>query len=455
MESSCRPTDITIKEVRWDTEDYLYRTPIKFGGVVLNRVTLLHVQLEVISPQGRRAVGRGAMPLGNVWAFPSRSLTYDMTLGAMRELAAEIASIYLESKIAAHPLEITWQLETEILKSTHEVALRLGLHESIPELAALVTASPFDAALHDAFGKLHDRSVYQTYGRDFLDNDLGRFLGIEFRGVPIDQYVSQTPVSQLPLYHLVGALDPLFPEDVEQPVGDGLPESLFDWIKADGLTHLKIKLNGDDLTWDVERVLGVEAVTSAAYKRFGIVPGQFSLDFNEQCRSVTYLLEFLDRLAEDAPAAYGRIAYIEQPTRRDLRADHQNVMHAASSRIPVVIDEALIDLESLRLAREMGYTGAALKACKGQTQSILMAGAARQLGMSLCVQDLTCPGASLIHSAGLAAHVRGVSAIEANARQYCPAANQPWIARFPGVFVIRDGTMHLGDLQGKGLGAYE
>ena len=43
--------------------------------------------------------------------------------------------------------------------------------------------------------------------------------------------------------------------------------------------------------------------------------------------------------------------------------------------------------------------------------------------MFLCVQDLTCPGASLIHSAGLAAHVPGVAAIEANGRQYCPAAN--------------------------------
>ena len=72
----------------------------------------------------------------------------------------------------------------------------------------------------------------------------------------------------------------------------------------------------------------------------------------------------------------------------------------------------------------MGYTGAALKACKGQSQSLLMAAAAQKYGLFLCVQDLTCPGASLIHSAGLAAHVPGVAAIEANARQYCPAANR-------------------------------
>jgi hypothetical protein len=118
-----------------------------------------------------------------------------------------------------------------------------------------------------------------------------------------------------------------------------------------------------------------------------------------------------------------------------------------------VIDESLTDLESLRLAREMGYTGAALKACKGQTQSLLMAAGAQLWKMFLCVQDLTCPGASLIHSAGLAAHIPGVAAIEANARQYVPAANKGWEEKFPGIFRIRDGFMKTGEITGPGLGA--
>jgi len=130
-------------------------------------------------------------------------------------------------------------------------------------------------------------------------------------------------------------------------------------------------------------------------------------------------------------------------------------MHAASKLKPVVIDESLLDLESLHLARDMGYTGAALKACKGQSQSLLMAAAAQTMGLFLCVQDLTCPGASLIHSAGLAAHVPGVAAIEANARQYCPEANRPWEARFPGIFRVTDGMMKTNELTGIGLGAYE
>ncbi len=450
-----RSTDITIKGVRHSTQDFRYRTPIKFGGVVVDRVTLLNVEVEVESPSGKKELGKASMPLGNVWSFPSKILSYETTLMAMRQLAEEIATAFLESKLTGHPIEIGVALEPEALQIARNLSTRLGLAEPIPPLATLVTVSPFDAAMHDAYGKLHGLSTYQTYGKDFLDNNLGRFLGTAFRNISLTDFVSPHPVPCLPMYHLVGAVDPISSADVRFPVGDGLPESLIDWIRAEGLTHLKIKLNGDNLAWDVERVLQVEAAAISAKRESEIASLRFSLDFNEQCRSVDYLLAFLERLRAGSPAAFGRIAYIEQPTRRDLKADRANEMHLASSQIPVVIDEALIDLESLLLAQEMGYTGVALKACKGQTQSILLAGAAKHLGMSLCVQDLTCPGASLIHSVGLAAHLPDVTAIEANSRQFCPAANKSWISRFPGIFIIREGTIRTDELGGPGLGAFD
>jgi hypothetical protein len=99
----------------------------------------------------------------------------------------------------------------------------------------------------------------------------------------------------------------------------------------------------------------------------------------------------------------------------------------------------------------MGYTGAALKACKGQTQSLLMAAAARKWGMFLCVQDLTCPGMSLVQSASLASHIQGVNALEANARQYMPLANREWEAAHPGLFIIKDGLVRTSSLIGLGL----
>ena len=100
----------------------------------------------------------------------------------------------------------------------------------------------------------------------------------------------------------------------------------------------------------------------------------------------------------------------------------------------------------------MGYSGVALKACKGQSDSLLLAAAAQKFGMFLCVQDLTCPGFSFLQSASLAARIPTVAAIEGNARQYCPGPNKTWAKRFPGMFNIKDGTVETGLLNGIGLG---
>jgi L-alanine-DL-glutamate epimerase-like enolase superfamily enzyme len=448
-----KPTDIRIEAITFTYEDYRYRTPIKFGGTVVDRVTIVNVDARVRTVGGRAGRGFGSMPLGNVWAFPSRVLSYDVTLAAMKALVERIAGITADYQESGHPIDLTVALEPAYFAATEEVGRCLNLAEPIPRLCTLVAASAFDAALHDAFGKVHGQSTYRTCGPDFLGHDLGHYLGPEFQGETLDRYVAREPQPRLPLYHLVGAVDPLEEADIARRIGDGLPETLGEWIDYNGLTHLKIKLNGDDLAWDVSRVVRVDRVAAEAQQRRSVERWYYSLDFNERCPHVDYLLEFLHKVKERAPAGFKRIQYVEQPTARDLKTDRSNVMHEASKLRPVVIDESLLDLESLRLARAMGYTGAALKACKGQSQSLLMAAAAQKYGMFLCVQDLTCPGASLLHSAGLAAHVPGVAAIEANARQYVPAANRPWEERFPGIFRVTDGTMATGSLTGPGLGA--
>ena len=89
-------------------------------------------------------------------------------------------------------------------------------------------------------------------------------------------------------------------------------------------------------------------------------------------------LDFLRRIQEQSPAAYDRIQYIEQPTHRDLEAHPENRMHEAAKLKPVVIDESLVDYESLLLAREQGYSGVALKACKGHTEALFAAAAAQK-----------------------------------------------------------------------------
>lgn len=448
-----KPTDIRITDAQISFAEHLYRVPIKFGGVALDRITILNVECEVATRGGKRARGFGSMPLSNVWAFPSRVLDYNGTHGAMTALAAHCASITAGHEEFGHPIDLGVSLEERFLAAADQLSADLGLGQPIPKLATLVVGSPFDAAVHDAFGKVHGLNCYHTYGRDYMSRDLGAYLGPQYEGEWLDSYLNRKPAPRLPLYHLVGALDPLDDGELTRRVGDGLPETLPEWIRFNGLTHMKIKLNGDDLAWDLERVIKVDCIATETQMGRGVANWQYSLDFNERCQSVDYLIEMIRKLRERAPDCFVRVQYIEQPTARNLEANPQNRMHEAAKLKPVVIDESLTDLASLLLAHELGYTGAALKACKGQSQSLLMAAAAQKLGMFLCVQDLTCPGASLIHSAGLAAHVPGVAAIEANSRQYCPAANRDWEDRFPGVFKIDDGAMDTSGLTGNGLGA--
>ncbi|MFO0454680.1 MAG: hypothetical protein ACK5Z0_01615, partial [Planctomycetota bacterium] len=145
-----RPTDIRITDIELSTEEFLYRTPIKFGGVALDRVTMLYAKVIVESPSGRQSEGRSSMPLGNVWAFPTKELVYAQTLQAMRLVADEVREVYLDSNLIGHPIEITWELEHQFLERAKQVAAQLKLPVPIPPLATLVAASPIDAAMHDA-----------------------------------------------------------------------------------------------------------------------------------------------------------------------------------------------------------------------------------------------------------------------------------------------------------------
>src|SRR6476620_5544659 len=53
------PTDIRIADVTYDTEEYRYRTPIKFGGVAVDRATILNVRVVVRTADGRLVPGAG------------------------------------------------------------------------------------------------------------------------------------------------------------------------------------------------------------------------------------------------------------------------------------------------------------------------------------------------------------------------------------------------------------
>lgn len=447
-----KQTDIRILNVDVSFEPVEFRAPLKFGGRVVDHTYLINAAVEVETRKGRTATGAGSMPVGNVWAWPSAVVEPPDSERAMKAYAEKIAELFATYPEFGHPMEIQFSVAAEYHHQAQKVSSGLGIAEPLPQLAQLVATSPIDAALHDAFGRVHHASSFDVLSAEYCNQDLSWFLDDNFKGEYLDQYTNRAPTPVLPLYHLVGALDPLTESDVTDRPEDGLPVTLPEWITADGLTHLKIKLAGDNLDWDVDRVLSIERVTSETQASRNVSEWFYSCDFNEKCDSADYVIEFLNRVKSNSPAAYDRIQYIEQPTSRDLEAASAAKMHAVAELKPVVIDEALVDYEALLKCRELGYSGVALKACKGQTESLLAAAAAQKFDMFLCVQDLTCPGASFLQSCSLAARIPGVAAIEGNARQYCPGPNAAWSRRFPELFDISNGTVGTGKLSDIGLG---
>ncbi|HWX22885.1 MAG TPA: enolase C-terminal domain-like protein [Candidatus Binatia bacterium] len=442
------------------------RVPLKFGSETLTSVTCARVALRVADAQGNQAEGWGETPLSVQWVWPS-PLPYEPRHSALKSFCERLAGAWLGFEQAGHPLELGHHFQEHILPglpgherysgaplpaATSSTRSEASVPPPLPWLAALVCNSAFDIALHDAYGRLAGRPIYQTYGPEFLSQDLGRFLepagdaSVSFRGRYPADYLSAEPAQSLRAWHLVGGLDLLdHGELTGTEPNDGHPVVLTDWIERDGLKCLKVKLRGNDDAWDYDRLVRVGQIASEQKVEW------LSADFNCTVREPVYVNEILDRLRAEQPRIYDRILYVEQPFSYDLEANRIEV-HSVSARKPLFLDESAHDWRMVRLGRELGWTGVALKTCKTQTGAILSACWAKAHGLNLMVQDLTNPMLAQIPHVLLAAHVGTIMGVETNAMQFYPAASAPEEKVHPGLYQRRQGSVDLSTIRGPGFG---
>jgi L-alanine-DL-glutamate epimerase-like enolase superfamily enzyme len=245
---------------------------------------------------------------------------------------------------------------------------------------------------------------------------------------------------------LVGGLDPLGADELTgQEPRDGHPILLADWITTDGLRCLKVKLRGNDPAWDYARLARVGAIAMAHDVEW------LSADFNCTVRDPGYVCDILDRLRDEHPRVHGMVLYVEQPFPYELEADRLEV-RAVSARKPLFLDESAHDWRLVRLGRDLGWTGVALKTCKTLSGAILSACWAQAHGMTLMVQDLTNPMLAQIPHLLLAAHVPTIMGVETNSMQFYPDASEPEAAVHPGAYRRRRGAVDLSTVRGPGLG---
>ncbi|HNR30979.1 MAG TPA: mandelate racemase/muconate lactonizing enzyme family protein [Candidatus Hydrogenedentes bacterium] len=445
-----KPTDVRPKAAALWFLPVRTRVPLKFGAETLTSVTCARVRLRVEDKRGRGAEGWGETPLSVQWVWPSR-LSYEERHDALKEFTRRLVKAWAGFDVSGHPIEIGRAFIEGRLRELLDGFNGERGGEPMPWLAALVCCSAFDIALHDAFGRLHNVYVYDTYNAGYMSADLGHFLApagssdVEFTGLYPDRFLVSPRPDRLPAWHLVGGKDWI--DDAERDGSepkDGYPVLLRDWIRADGLKCLKVKLRGNDPEWDYERLarVGRIAVEEGAH--------WISTDFNATVSDPGYVNGILDRLLIEEPRIYGMILYVEQPFPYELEA-HRIDVHSVSARKPLFMDESAHDWRLVRIGRELGWTGVALKTCKTQTGALLALCWAKAHGMTIMVQDLTNPMIAQIPHCLLAAHAGTIMGVETNAMQFYPEASLPEARIHPGVYQRRRGEVDLATLDGPGF----
>lgn len=445
-------SDVRVKQVDILFEPCTARTPLKFGAVVMDQVTFCRVRAVVENRAGQTAAGWGGIFLADFWGWPTPELAHADKEACMKQVVQAYADAVTGYGEYAHPIDLFWALETELPGLNHRACAPANLGQDQPLLGALVCASPVDAAIHDAFGNANGIDSYQGYGPEFM-GDLSRYLGPAYAGKYISSYLRESYLPHVPIFHLVGGLDKLTQseKDASDPQ-DGEPVSLDEWIARDGVFCLKVKLRGNDLDWDVARTLAVFQIGKDELARRGQTEMHLTADTNEQCDTPEYLVEYCARLRETSPECFDRILYIEQPTDRDLEKDRHD-MRKLSQLKPVILDESLTGLDSLQLGLELGWSGLALKTCKGHSMDMVLAAKAKEENIPYALQDLTNPSLALIHSVGMGARLYTMMGLEANSRQFFPAATPPGEQRVhAGLFRLHNGLASTASLQGTGLG---
>ncbi len=415
-------TRILDAEVSFCEQPFTSPLLLSSGAVTALTQAKAAVTVEIA---GRRARGVGATYLSDLWAWPDPSRPHAQRDAVLRAFCRTLADRLPDwcGGAPAHPLELGLHLHERIARHNHPA----------PILARLMAASPFDAAIHDAAGQVLNRSAFAFYGKNVPIPTADRFFRTGTVRA-IRALLRQRPKHRLLAWYVAGVKE--------------TPDTLAPWVRERGYRCFKVKIMGRDPEADA-------AQTAALFRmvlRLGARHVRLTADANEASPSARHVLDFFHHLQRRDAAAFDALLYAEQPTSREIEPCAFD-WHEIVRLKPVLLDEGLTSLERMILARNQGWSGFALKTCKGHSFALTAAAWAHENGLLISLQDLTNPGFALLHAALFAAHVPTLNDAELNSPQFTPTANEPFRKQLPGLFDPRGGFHRLPNPSPPGLGS--
>ncbi len=351
-----KPTDIRLLEVTSETEQFNYRTPIKFGGRVVSDVVLLHVKAEV---ETRRPPRRGfrSMPVsptsGDGRASPASS---DQTLAAMTAARPPAGGAGGDCQAVGHPgNHPSWPPATRDRRRNH---LR-------PRASNRCRGWPNSS--RPAPGSRHPRRLRQGPGRKFVQPAFRRVRQSRHRQLS-DRAVRRR-VSRSIHVAEAKALDAALPPRRDarsvdrwrhRALNDGLPETL---------PGTGSRSTGYDASEDqAQRRQSPVGRGSGGVGRAGRSRGPGRTGLPKWCYSGPTSTR--SALQRPIRAGFPRPGPVNSRPRQlsdcitsssrptcDLKANPDNRMHEAAKIKPVVIDESLVDFEPGSKSRRWAIRG--------------------------------------------------------------------------------------------------
>lgn len=440
------------------------RIPFRYGIATMTEVpqAILRVAFEI---DGSAASGLAADVLPPKW----------FTKDPARQLADEVDEMLRVIRAAfASAGEIRAASAFGFWRELYSAQSAWGAAQDLPPLLVHFGTSFVERALVHAVCRQRGLGFAAALQADLFDCDLGS-VRPSLKGTrPRDWLPAAAPDSVF-VRHTVGLSDPLDSGDMGpgDRVSDDLPQTLVENIRAYGLRHFKIKINGDAAR-DPQRLAHLARILSAEC-RDGYA---FSLDGNESFHEAGAFVDHARRLMS-VPATkdlWPHLMYIEQPWHRSvaLSPSMEALGRLWPERPPIIIDESDGDLESLPTALALGYHGTSHKNCKGVFKGVANAcllAQRRERGerVVLSGEDLANVGPIALIQDLAAQAALGVTSVERNGHHYFaglaqfpPALQAHALEAHPDLFVrspagwprmlIRDGQIAIGSVNAAPFG---